>query len=475
MREKAFFVILWVGCATVLAVDNPNVRSPVGPPTVPPSAMGSGLVRSPAYDAYSGNDIVTGNVGGMHHFRGVVPYGSQFYHSRSAYSPVDEFLRRSADPIVNDRSPGQYRSYYEPRRVASSAVSAYSGRLNVPEPTAAGQIDPYKPPMLPQLKDTPFYNRPRPLSASRNELDRILARQYDLRAERPGERGKDKTAQAVDNTEGRSEEKMQRLPTFFDTYLKARQPQTPSEPLKPRPAPQDQPASREKDLSNVATDTAEQSADTEQRAKGVLRDPLLEQYLQNTTVSTELPPLEPQQQQAARALLRQYKTFENLAAARTEEYLLQAEALLAEGQFYKAADTFALAGMWDPQDARPLAGQAFALFAAGEYMSSAYYLAQAIERNAGVAVEPVPLDRLMASRDAYENRLLEMLEWQQKSNSPELAFLLAFVYYQDGKLERAASFIDTASQRMAANEAVERLKQAIDNKRLSPAGGASKD
>ena len=149
MKYTIPFIMLVLLGVPLSAVENPNVRSRAGSATTVPSATRSALTPNRSYDAAgSGNDIMTGNIGGMRHFRGLVPYGSSYYTGSSAFSPVDDFLRRASDPIADDRSPGQYRSYYDPRRTVGSAVRADGTGLYSPVITERGQTDPYTPPLL---------------------------------------------------------------------------------------------------------------------------------------------------------------------------------------------------------------------------------------------------------------------------------------------------------------------------------------
>jgi hypothetical protein len=67
-----------------LAIQNPAVSGSAGPATTPPSSRGGGLIRSPNPVELSGNLIVTGNVGGGRHFRGVGIFGGSF--------PITQFL-----------------------------------------------------------------------------------------------------------------------------------------------------------------------------------------------------------------------------------------------------------------------------------------------------------------------------------------------------------------------------------------------
>lgn len=453
---RVFIIMLVVLGAELSAVDNPNVRSPIGSPTTVPSATRSGLIPSRPYDATSGNDIVTGNVGGMKHFRGVVPYSSSYYSGSSAASSVDDFIRRSYDPIASDRSPGQYRSYYDPRRTAGSVVRADGTNSFSPMISSQGQSNPYTPPMLPQTLDTQ-YSRQRPLSLSASEMERILERQIQLREEMKRDR-------ETRDTEETSPIEQKTESFFFQEYLQSED----LKPVKELPEPEsDDTAPALKPEQQVQNTFREESAEKlleegERRINELLREQAKQASASQDT--TQQPPqtgLTEEQKAEVAALLGKYKTFEQLAQARKAEYLTAAETFLKEGKFYKAADTFALATIWGPTDARPYAGQAFALFAAGEYMSSAFYLGQAIQRNPNVASQKVNLAGLIGDRDVYENRLIEMTTWQERSGSGELAFLMAFVFHHDSKAGKAADAILTAADKMPGDKAVETLREVI--------------
>ena len=443
----------------VWAVNNPNVASPVGSPTTPPSANRSGLVRSQSPNLFNSNDIVTGNVGGMYHFRGVVPYSSSYYSSSSAYSSVDDFLRRSYDPISSDRAFSPYRSYYDPRRAVNSSVRADGSGLFSPIITPHGQNDPYTPPMLPQLKNTP-YGRQRPLSMSASELEAIIAKQMDVRRQMETQRDKTKTS----STDGAIAEKIDES-LFFQRYLKPHNIDVQREKSKNDDESNkdenlnktdEQPQKKQDELKPTDTDTPNAEAPS------LPRNALLDQYLADReTQQGAAPALSEGDKAQAAALLKEYGTFAKLAAARVAEYLAGGELYLKEGRFYKAADMFALAVLWDATDARPFAGQAFALFAAGEYMSSAFYLSQAILRNPAVASYPVDLAKLIGDRDVFENRIIEMTTWQERSGSGELAFMAAFVMYHDGKTQKAAEYIRIAAEKMPNDKAVATLHAVI--------------
>ncbi len=444
MKSLSILIGVLVPAACVLAVQNPNVSSPVGSATTPPSANRSGLISRPSPTAYNSNDIVTGNVGGMYHFRGVVPYSSSYYTRSNSYSSVDDFLRRSYDPLNANRSSNPYPTYYDMRRTAvNPSIRADGSGLFSPQITLQGQNDPYIPPMLPQINHTQ-YSRQRPLSMSASELEQMMARQMEVR------RQTDKTRQPIEPTEAINETNADKS-LFFQEYLKPFEPsdQTPETPATEQPQPDEQ---QPQTIENQPKPKPENPR----------RDPLLQQLLDEAEAKEDLPrELSETDKAQAAALLSKYKTFENLAAARVAEYMAEGEKMLREGRFYKAADMFALANLWDPDAAKPYVGQAFSLFAAGEYMSSAFYLSQAILRNAAVASHPVDLAKLVGDRDVYETRLLEMTTWQQKSGSGELAFMMAYVLYHDGKTDKAAEAIAIAAEKMPEDQAVAALRAVI--------------
>ncbi len=477
-------VVLAVSAAPLWAVENPNVRSsissPAGSPTAVPSAGRSGLVPSRPFDTAGRDNIVTGHVGGMAHFRGTVPYSSGYYYGSSANSPVDSFLRRSYDPIASDRSPGQFRSYYDPRRTVASTTQPGGAGLFSPMITSQGQADPYTPPMLAQTVGTQF--RPRPLSLSGAELERVLSRQMQVREETDPSRQLQSTEQVMAREERLTES------LFFKDYLlpeelKDRQQlareqtetEQPEADLKPEERVRDEfieeleEQLRQEGSERIAELLRERPELSDSQAQEAQQPPVAGGQQPGAAIDSEQdePILTEEQQAEAAALLSQYKTFERLAAARAAQYLTAAERFLKEGKFYKAADAFALAAVWTPRDARPYAGQAFALFAAGEYVSSSYHLRRAIVRNPMVASEKVDLAELIGDRDVFENRLVEMTQWQQRSESGELAFMMAFVLHQDGKPQRAVEAIGQALEKMPDDQAVQMLHRVITDGQAS--------
>jgi len=116
-------------------MENPSIRSPVVSGTVPPSSIHSGLIQSPNPIDTSGNLVITGNVIGGRHFRGLVPYSStSSFQAPVGSTSLDSFLRYSAD--LQDVGPytDGYGPYYSP---TGTVTIASPGQPGIFTPVAA--------------------------------------------------------------------------------------------------------------------------------------------------------------------------------------------------------------------------------------------------------------------------------------------------------------------------------------------------
>ena len=442
--------LLWVSAICLAAAENPNVGNPLKPRNAPAHSgqQQRFITRGNTYGR-SGNDIVTGNVGGGKHFRGVVPYGSSYYSgaytSTRGSGSVNNFMRRSANPIVNDRDPGQTRTYTDPRRSVSS-MRRPDGTSGLSNPQLTGQgrrTNPY-------TAWTPAPQYQRPLSANNMDLEQILSRREQLREE------------AEKQTEESTGKK-----GFFDDALSPdlivqKQEDGQEQEAEATPAPKED-ILAELLIENQKTGD-EQIPDpgSEETRESETQDKT--QPANRTSPESDLVPkpnIELLNEQG-RKVLGEHKTFASLSDKKFSGFMDAAEAFIKDGQFYKAADTYALAIVWKPKDARGYLGQSFSLFAAGEYMSSAYYLSRAFKLDSKTATKKYSLAEFVNDRDVFESRILEIATWQERSGSGELAFLLAYISYQDDKATRAVTQIRKAKEAMPDEPAVTLLKNIID-------------
>jgi len=165
----------------------------------------------------------------------------------------------------------------------------------------------------------------------------------------------------------------------------------------------------------------------------------------------------------AKRVLGPHKTFASYSNDEFNQHIRAAEMHLKEGRYYRAADYFTLASIYKPDDPLAYAGKSHALFAAGDYLSSALFLSRALEIFPEYAQFKVDLVAMVGDRDKLESRIADVEEWLKISKAPELQFLLGYVYFQMGRLERAKEAIDAAYEKLPDSPAVIALKRAIDS------------
>lgn len=164
----------------------------------------------------------------------------------------------------------------------------------------------------------------------------------------------------------------------------------------------------------------------------------------------------------ARQIMGPHKTIEAFTEARYRQAMVEAQDYMHRGKYYQAADAFAKASVYDSKKPLAVAGRSLALFGAGEYISSALYLSRAIEMSDEYALTRVDLASILGDKDKLESRVADAKESLERSLAPELELLLAYTYYQMGRLAPAREAIDSAQKAMPKSVAVQKLKVIID-------------
>ncbi len=171
-----------------------------------------------------------------------------------------------------------------------------------------------------------------------------------------------------------------------------------------------------------------------------------------------------------------HRSPESFSEAKFNQHIQTAQGHLKAGRYYAAADSFALASIYklDPGEAGSdtvqagglalcFAGRGHALFAAGEYISSALFLSRALKIAPEYVRVKIDLAAMLGSQDKLEGRIADIKEWLGRSGSTKLEFLLGYVYYRMGRLEPAKQSIDAASKKIPQSPAVAAVKKAIDD------------
>jgi len=194
------------------------------------------------------------------------------------------------------------------------------------------------------------------------------------------------------------------------------------------------------------------------KARG-LNDPVL------ADSSYRLKVREPVSREAKRTIGGQ-QNRNSLAAHKFSRHLQDAEDYLRAGEYYKAADSFTQALVYSRDNPQALAGKSHALFAAGEYMSSAMLLTRALAINPSYAKVRVDFVALLGGPNKLARRVGDIERWSARSGSPQLQLLLGYVYYRTGRLSEAKRAIKAAGAKMPESPAVGAIIAAISDAQL---------
>ena len=181
-----------------------------------------------------------------------------------------------------------------------------------------------------------------------------------------------------------------------------------------------------------------------------------------------------------KAILGSYRSLDSFWNDKFNQHIAAGEKYLKDGRYYRSAGAYTLALIYKPEEPPAYMGKSHALFAAGEYVSSALFLSRAIAAaSQGRKAEDYEVKQLLAlgsqflsyiDRDKLESRLADVERWQERSNSTELQFLLGYIYYQMGRLDAAWEAIDGAYKKMPEAPAVIALREVIGSKKQPQQG-----
>jgi tetratricopeptide (TPR) repeat protein len=165
----------------------------------------------------------------------------------------------------------------------------------------------------------------------------------------------------------------------------------------------------------------------------------------------------------ARRIRGAHRSLDSLSQDKFNRHMLAAEDYLRAGKYYKAANSFALASMYEPDSPQALAGRSHALFAAGEYISSSLFLSRALAIDPDYAKVRIDLVALLGGQSRLAGRIGDVEQWFDRSGSGSLQLLLGYVYYRSGRLNEAATAIEAAQAKMPRSPAIPAIRVTIDD------------
>ena len=440
----------------------PVSASPARSPTVPVSSYSAGtFLTAPSLSA-SGNMIMTGNVGGGRYFRGYLPYtspgtfmgklestsldsflrysapaGPPFY-SPTASAPGSELYQNAVSDKIRTGSVSSQIAYPSVGLMDSSAaapVSRYnlSASYNQYQAGLLGSVSGYKVPeqffnMQPaaQLPIQAETGQPKSTSISESLVDVI--------------RPIDTTSRNKKIQQEKTPDMSERFKAQVDQFDQKLQEQIIKE------------AADQKIKDTIAEQWKEKL-----KGKQGNTSALPGQFKAETTPNpAELKPRPSSATKPFPRTAEAEKQFEE----RFNQYMLSAELLLKQGDFYRAADDFTWASLYKPAEPAGYVGKGIALFAAGEYMTASQLVAAGLRLSADYAKTKLDLAQMLG-KEKLEARISDLDKCSKVGSAGELYFLLAFVQYKTGQSQQAKASIDEAEKKMPDENVVKALKNII--------------
>jgi hypothetical protein len=483
-------IIMGVMPSAAFSLESPANSNPLGLGTVPPTAYKSGLIPSINPIDTSGNNVITGNVSGGMQFRGVVPYTSITDFSMPVTSlshtsgSLDSFLRDSQGSQATQQPGHGLTPFYSPSFTETRIIPGTGGMVTTPS-GGVSPLTPYAGSNVPQTNYQvgllPITRRP--LSMNMTDMEQSL--ESDATRFGPG---------VTPVAEAQSQEQFWRdMGVRLTRKAEQIQPEgiNPQRGIDPNTGlyrgyvginPLNPTAHDVNFQPKLITVKGEEGAGTQdvyeqmkmQLGKASKTREEMRPKAEEKPAPNAIQPTEPNTAEAvqkslinnaqADVILGSYKSFAAYSTDRFNRHMRAAESYLKQGRYYRAADAYTLATVYKPDDPLAYAGKSISLFASGEYMSSALFLARAVEIFPDYPKVKVDLVVMIGDKDTVENRIIEAREWSRKSDSGEMDFLLSYIFYQMDRMEFARQAIESAAAKMPDSKPVMAMKKAIDER-----------
>jgi hypothetical protein len=456
--------------AGVNRVPQPNIMNPAAMGTVPPSTY-SKAGTSTQYDIYggggAGNLIVTGDVGSGKQFRGVVPYSSVNRVGAPTETSTYSNFMKATEPQGYGANPANVKPYYVPSQTVSKIPAPGTP---APAAYAAAPLGPSEAkPVEMNLQD--LSNQYRPLSRTPKETVDIILKQYpssqtetqllkainDVRQKElldELDQIKKKAAELAEKTTN-PESKAQKLP----------EPEKPAsvKAYDPLAGTREDAVASEKPADIYDKMLQQLDKDYDDYMKGREKAAQTAKEAETATTQTDATGLAASKENISAALKAGMSgekiDHRELNAKAYKLYMGLGDEYMKQKKFYKAAETYALSRTYDDK-AESYAAQGWALLGTGEYMSSAYYLGRSVELDPNAASKKIDLAALLGS-DTLAKRLSDLVDWQQKTYSGEMQFLLGYIYYEMGRTRDAEDEARAAAVKLADYRPASILKDVI--------------
>lgn len=153
-----------------------------------------------------------------------------------------------------------------------------------------------------------------------------------------------------------------------------------------------------------------------------------------------------------------------------DRLLVEGDAAMRRGDYFKAAGRFGIAHEIDRRNALPLLQKGHALAAAGAYVTSVRSLMRGIERQPDTADFGFDLPAMIDDRDDFDRCRADLDSQLQRREDPELRFLLGYLeYFSDLKPEGLRDLKAAAAQ-VSADSVIAIFAEMASKGHESPTG-----
>lgn len=166
----------------------------------------------------------------------------------------------------------------------------------------------------------------------------------------------------------------------------------------------------------------------------------------------------------SRRIITKIKDFQAHVDNKFTTYMTTADKCLAEGEYRKAMNNYEIASVWKGSDPRSYAGKAFAHLAVGEYFDSSRCLIRAIESSDDFAAGRTDVAAKIGNKKLYDKHLAELKSTFAVGGDHNKAFLLAYLYTQEGDFVRAKECVDYAATKLGESAAWKSLSKVIEER-----------
>lgn len=162
------------------------------------------------------------------------------------------------------------------------------------------------------------------------------------------------------------------------------------------------------------------------------------------------------------------RSFAKAVDQRVSNLVVQAEAELHQGRYYRAASLYRLAAATAPDDPLIRLGGAHALLAAGEYLTALFELTSAIDAYPAFGLLRIDLNAFVPDANVLDLRRADLERKLDRKEDYRLRFLLGYLEYYDGLAKFGLPDLQKAAQEAPAGSTVARFPEMLKAKERFP-------